>query len=181
MNGKRVLKYVGQIAAHLNGEKTVQSMENGRDTKGRFAAGSKGGPGRPRRAVERDYLVKSSDCISLDDWGQIVKKAVQNAKKGDARAREFVARFVIGNPGTLQELAAKEAAGLTVQRELVNEAHLFRAYHLKTMGLRMKTALPDALEAVFPIEVGDLDDVPTSGFANGKPKQQSRNEFDYVI
>ncbi len=110
-------------------------MNAGRDTKGRFAPGNGGGPGRPRRAIERDYLAKMSENISLDDWGEIIRKAVADAKLGDARARDFVARYALGEtPGTLRELAAREAVGLTVRHDLIPDAHSYRMDHFALMA-----------------------------------------------
>ncbi len=157
-------------------------MRNGRDIKGRFASGNKCGKGRPRRAVERDYLAKLSDNITPYHFGLIVQKAVQDAIDGDYRAREFVTKHVLGdNPGTLHNLAAKEAVGVTVKHELVNEAHLHRADHLQAMGLRQKTAPPDALASAYPIEVGELEGEPSLASGNGKPTQQFKNGAKHVI
>src|SRR4051812_15971604 len=46
---------------------------------GRFLAGNAGGPGRPRRAVERDYLTALGDTITLDVWRQICLAAAKQA------------------------------------------------------------------------------------------------------
>ena len=67
-----------------------------RDEKGRFQKGYGGGPGRPPRAVEIDYLVALADCVSEDDWGRIAKRAVADAIKGDAKARDWLSRYLLG-------------------------------------------------------------------------------------
>ena len=66
-------------------------MSIARDEHGRFAEGNAGGPGRPRRTVERDYLAVLSEAVSLDDWRAVVARAVDDAKAGDARARDWLA------------------------------------------------------------------------------------------
>lgn len=85
-------------------------INNGRHTNGTFAPGNPGGPGRPRRAVEREYLAALLDVIPLDVWKEIVSKAVDSAKLGDAKARDWIARFVLGTETPLKpsELAADE-------------------------------------------------------------------------
>jgi hypothetical protein len=55
-----------------------------RDRQGRFTTGNPGGPGRPRRAIEREYLATLSEAVSLEDWKEIVQAAVTAAKQGPA-------------------------------------------------------------------------------------------------
>ncbi len=95
-------------------------MSNERDENGRFTPGNSGGPGRPRRTVEHDYLAVLGDTVSLEDWRKVVARAVADAKSGDARARDWVTKYLIGNdPPQLVELAARERRGTTVD-ELVD-------------------------------------------------------------
>ena len=58
-----------------------------RDPDGRFQKSGKGGPGRPRRAIESDYLAKLSEAVPLSVWQEIVAKAVEEAREGDHAAR----------------------------------------------------------------------------------------------
>ena len=85
-----------------------------RDRLGRFIQGSAGGPGRPARAIESDYLRALSDRLSLETWGEICDKAIEQAKEGEPKAREWLSRYAIGaEPLSLLELAANEALGLS--------------------------------------------------------------------
>ena len=90
-------------------------MNEGRDKSGKFVAGNAGGPGRPPRATERDYLVALSESCSTDDWQEIVSKAVDDAKSGDAKARSWLAGYLVGEPGSrgemLHSLAVEFVAG----------------------------------------------------------------------
>ncbi len=96
-------------------------MSDGRDENGRFTPGNSGGPGRPRRTVEHDYLAVLGDTVSLEDWRKVVERAVADAKSGDARARDWVTKYLIGNdPPQLVELAARERRGATAD-ELVDK------------------------------------------------------------
>jgi hypothetical protein len=84
----------------------------GRSSAGRFAAGNPGGPGRPRRLVEADYLHALTDACPIDTWREIVVRAVEDAKAGDAKARSWLAGHLLGaaRPGDLLEVAAADEA-----------------------------------------------------------------------
>jgi hypothetical protein len=94
----------------LNGGKIVDKTK--RDLNGRFAPGCPGGPGRPRRAVEADYLAALSDAVPLKTWKKIVQRAVEDALAGNRHAREWVGNYVLGKPekNNLLDLAAREMA-----------------------------------------------------------------------
>ena len=81
-----------------------------RDGRGRFAPGNPGGPGRPRRKVERDYLGRMSDAVSLDDWQRITERAVQDALDGDGAARAWLSRHLLPIPGVKHEPLHRIAA-----------------------------------------------------------------------
>jgi len=82
---------------------------------GQFAEGNPGGPGRPRRATERAYLAALSDACPPETWREIVERAVADAKGGDAKARTWLASYLVGEPSsaasTLHRLAVEEASG----------------------------------------------------------------------
>jgi hypothetical protein len=85
---------------------------NGRDAQGRFAPGHPGGPGRPRRTVEHDYLATLSSAVPLDRWRRIVERAATDAEGGDSRAREWLSAYLLGRvPPGLNDLAVVEARG----------------------------------------------------------------------
>lgn len=67
-----------------------------RDNHGRFVKGGSGGPGRPKRATEQEYLATLSEAVSLTDWREVVTRAVSDAKSGDAKAREWLTKYLIG-------------------------------------------------------------------------------------
>jgi hypothetical protein len=81
-----------------------------RDTNGRFLPGHPGGPGRPRRAIELDYLAALAETVSLPRWRKIVQRAVADAEEGDARARAWLGFYLAGKPTgeALRLLAAAE-------------------------------------------------------------------------
>ncbi len=72
---------------------------NTRDTSGQFAVGNRGGPGRPPRQTERAYLETTLASCPLEAWRDIVARAVEDAKQGDAKARQFLADHLLrGTP-----------------------------------------------------------------------------------
>jgi hypothetical protein len=100
-----------------------------RASNGRFMKGHPGGPGRPRRAVEQEYLVTLNAAVTLEAWRQIVDRAVADALKGDGKARDFLAKYLIGdNPPSLTELAAAQEAGMTVDDQIAASAGQLRLH-----------------------------------------------------
>lgn len=67
-----------------------------RDARGRYLPGhAMPGPGRPPLAREEQYAEVTIANCTLDEWGEIVGKAVEQAKAGDSRARDFLARYLL--------------------------------------------------------------------------------------
>ncbi len=71
-----------------------------RDARGLFqpgnkiSKGNKGGPGRPPRPVEEEYLRAISDAISPEDWRAATMALLEKAKAGDTKAFEVLSRYV---------------------------------------------------------------------------------------
>ena len=94
-------------------------MSDGRDDIGRFSTGNNYGQGRPPRAIERDYLAVLSERLSLDDWREVVSRAVKDARAGDARARDWLSRYALGSePMSLTALALREQMQVSTQAEI---------------------------------------------------------------
>ncbi len=79
------------VEAGLDRGKTVRQ----RDENGRFLKGCVAGPGRPTLATEREYAEATIANCSPDEWATIVRKTVQDAMQGDAKARDFLAKYVL--------------------------------------------------------------------------------------
>jgi len=74
-------------------------MTIARDSKGRFIKGASGNPqGRLPKQVEQTYLQVCEGVCSFDVWREIVTKAVEQAKRGDARARQWLSDYLMGKP-----------------------------------------------------------------------------------
>lgn len=69
-----------------------------RDENGRFIKGSSGGPGRPPKKREERFLEITLSAVTYKDWEEIVKKALKQAKTGDATARKWLSDYLIGPP-----------------------------------------------------------------------------------
>jgi len=78
----------------INGKKTMPE----RDENGKFAPGNKGGPGRPTKSKEEKFYRTTLSAVSLRDWREIVKKAVEQAKRGNPAARKWLSDYLLGPP-----------------------------------------------------------------------------------
>ena len=91
-------------------------MGNGaeRDEKGRFVPGNKASPGRaPREREERYYAILMSTC-TFEDWKRIIEKAVEQAKRGDAQARKWLADYLVGTAEQKLDITSKGEKIITV-------------------------------------------------------------------
>jgi len=82
-------------------------MEQKRDENGRFVKGGGGGPGRPPRANNEQYYELMQSTCSPAEWRKIVKKAVEQAKRGNHPARKFLADYLLGPPLQRHEVLLK--------------------------------------------------------------------------
>ena len=121
----------------------MSNLNGHRDGRGQFAVGNPGGPGRPRRAVEQDYLATLADVVTVEDWREIVQRARDDAKRGDAKARGWLAEFLLGRqPEPLMTLAATELAG-TLDDEIRVQAAGLRTSVLRRKILNRTSEYPD--------------------------------------
>jgi hypothetical protein len=94
---------------------------DGRNGNGQFAKGNPGGPGRPKRITELAYLRSFVDAVSLDDWRAVISSTIEHAKAGDAKAREWLTKYLIGDPVPISKLAAREVFDPDGQKLLTHE------------------------------------------------------------
>jgi hypothetical protein len=86
-----------------------------RDSFGRFLKGQSPNPGgRLPRQTEAKYLDVTMDTVTLEDWAEVIKLALSDALNTEvsaptrARAREWLAKYLIGEPSQLHALLYKE-------------------------------------------------------------------------
>jgi hypothetical protein len=121
----------------------MNDLKDHRDDNGRFTTGNSGGPGRPRRAVEQDYLAALADTVPLERWRKIIDRAVADAEKGDAKARRWLAEYLLGRiREPLTSLAAVELAG-TLNEEIHARAAGLRRCLLLKKSINRVSAYPD--------------------------------------
>jgi hypothetical protein len=65
-----------------------------RDKNGRFVKGHAGGPGRPPREREEKYYELAMTSVTYKDWQAIINRAANDAKRGDAQARKWLAEYL---------------------------------------------------------------------------------------
>jgi len=58
----------------------------------------------PKARTQASYLRATAATVSLEDWGDVVKTALEHAKEGDAKARTWLSSYLIGTP--IQRIAA---------------------------------------------------------------------------
>ncbi|HUY34349.1 MAG TPA: hypothetical protein VMV69_16505 [Pirellulales bacterium] len=102
---------------------STQTNGTAHDKAGRFAPGNPGGPGRPRREVEAEYLAATMANVTAEAWGRIVAKAVVDAEAGDRHAREWLARMLgLGLVPALEVVTGPDLAPVERGRiDLLNE------------------------------------------------------------
>ena len=70
-----------------------------RDENGRFVKGTTGNPrGRLPKEREDKYYNILMTSVTFDDWKVIVRKAAEQARRGDAQARKWLADYLVGSP-----------------------------------------------------------------------------------
>lgn len=85
-----------------------------RDKKGRFIKGGVGNPkGRMPKTREIKFFDLTVSAVSEDDWNSIVDKAKEQAKRGDAVARKWLADYLVG-----QAVSRMDNERLTAGQEL---------------------------------------------------------------
>lgn len=88
------------------------------------------------RPIERDYLKTFADRITPEAWGEICDAALTAAKEGDAKAREWITRLVLGSdPMQLSGLARREQGSISAQEEMAAEVEID---HTDWMVLQME-------------------------------------------
>ena len=68
------------------------------------------GKAKTRRPIEREYLATLNAAVPLDTWQAICKRAADDALAGDAKARDWLAKWLLGlESRLLTTLAAEES------------------------------------------------------------------------
>jgi len=92
-----------------------------RQKNGRFAEGNCGGPGRPPRKTERDYLLVFESTVTPERWQKVLAKILENAESA-----EFLAKYMLGNKQGLSEALTPEEKLQVAEARSPSEAALAR-------------------------------------------------------
>jgi hypothetical protein len=84
-----------------------------RDEKGRFVKGVSGNPGG-KPLDQTKYLKKIDTTMSLKEWRAIVLKAIEQAKRGDPKARQWLSDYLLGKPTQRQEITGAEGTRFVI-------------------------------------------------------------------
>jgi hypothetical protein len=60
--------------------------------------------------VEAEYVQAISETVSLAAWRRIVRRAKEDAEQGDHRAREWLSRYLVGEPNKRSTAATGRTA-----------------------------------------------------------------------
>lgn len=102
------------------------SRNDGRDARGKFVKGGPPGPGRPKLALEvaksLEFLGVTWEVVTRADWEQIVRAAVEAAKRGDASARGWLSAQLSGpNPAEIAEWYESHQMWLSIDEAMKAE------------------------------------------------------------
>ena len=88
------------------------------------------GPVKHRR-TELDYMSTLLDVVTLDEWRVVVEAALTAARSGDAGARNWLAQYLVGKPGTTAqppvEIVAHRLSGRDPLVETIAQPHITAA------------------------------------------------------
>jgi hypothetical protein len=63
---------------------------------GQTAVRHKGDIQKTRKQI--DYLKTLARCVDMDDWREVIQKALADAKEGDRHARKWLSDYLVGTP-----------------------------------------------------------------------------------
>jgi hypothetical protein len=75
---------------------------------GKFGPGNDGGPGRPKREIEAEYLNATVAAVSIEDWAKVVQAMLNFAKSGNVQAATWLANYIVGRPTEHIAITAEE-------------------------------------------------------------------------
>ncbi len=73
-----------------------------RNQKGRFVPGNPGGPGRPKKLTHEIFWEKVKERLTPEAFDEIIAVTVEQARSGDAKARDAIVRLLTAKEGSLQ-------------------------------------------------------------------------------
>ena len=65
--------------------------------------------GRPKKERELRFYEITLSAVTFDEWEKVVKKALEQAKRGDSQARKWLSDYLMGPP--VQKIAPTDPTG----------------------------------------------------------------------
>jgi hypothetical protein len=88
------------------------------------------GPVKHRR-TESDYMSTLLEVVTLEEWRAVVEAALTAARAGDARARDWLAQYLVGKSGTTAqspiEIVARQISGQDPLVAAIAQPHIISA------------------------------------------------------
>jgi len=69
------------------------------------------GKAKARRPIEREYMATLNAAVPLDTWQAICMRAADDTVAGDAKARDWLAKWLLGLESRLLTVLAAEESG----------------------------------------------------------------------
>ncbi len=99
-----------------------------RSESGQLKKGSVLNPkGRPKKAREARYLEVLLTTVTFEDWKKIVEKARDQAMRGDATARKWLADYFVGAPVQKQEVTGADGGKIEIVVTYEDKPHTSEA------------------------------------------------------
>ena len=76
---------------------------------------------KKRRPIEREYLATLNGAVPLDTWQAICKRAADDALAGDARARDWLAKWLLATDTRPLTTLVAEEFGTTLEAAAESE------------------------------------------------------------
>lgn len=137
------------------------SQPDSRDAKGQFVAGCAPGPGRPPKLREKAYFDAFRQTASLEDWQAAVEVILAKAIKGDLRAFEALAKYVMPSPAQRLEWQLTEeresefrVAGATPEEIAARTAVILKSWSPRERASRVVD------DRTRPVAFGERQPVP---------------------
>ena len=91
----------------MDNNQDFQNEYEGRDGRGRFAAGNKAALGHGTRS--RDNLFTFRECITEDDIRELAAMLLKKAKSGDFKAIHLLLTYCLPQPASIYRVDEKRA------------------------------------------------------------------------
>lgn len=145
---------------------------SGRDDRGRFAAGNKGGPGNPFARKVAGLRSAVLDALSPDDLKEIIRRMIEAAKEGDVAAARIVLAYTVGKPAATVDPDAVDVGEWQLWQQMAVNVQvltgLLQAVHVP-LACKVSRASVPVLNEIRAREMAEQLAVPAPAPENSDP------------